>query len=117
MPNTRRPLVRRLVDGFTEVTLYSQWKYPWSIVVSAKLDTGADRCSIDEGLAEALGLEVVGETTVRNAMGKQKRNLYFAVVEIDEVSYDLELTGSDRTLLKHPVLIGLDVITEIAEEE
>ena len=47
----------------------------WSIRIKAKIDTGAKRCSIDEGLAEALGLERVGSVNVRNAMGQQERIL------------------------------------------
>ncbi|MGB0726059.1 MAG: hypothetical protein ACPGQO_04655, partial [Candidatus Poseidoniaceae archaeon] len=45
----------------------------WSVRIKAKLDTGAKRCSIDLGLASALGLEQVGERAVRNAMGRQVR--------------------------------------------
>lgn len=59
----------------TEVTLYSQTKHEWGFTTMAKIDTGADRSSIDLRLAKALRLHEIGEVTVRNAMGKQKRKL------------------------------------------
>ena len=50
----------------------------WEIELTAKIDTGASRSSIDESIADALGLEPHRFRNFRNAMGKQRRGIAFA---------------------------------------
>ncbi len=87
----------------------------WWIRAKAKVDTGAKRCSIDEALATALELPIVGEVKVRNAMGSQARQLVMAKVRVGHHTYDVEMTVADRSLLKCPMLLGktfLDVLAK-----
>lgn len=85
----------------------------WSIRIKAKIDTGAKRCSIDEGLAEALGLERVGSVNVRNAMGQQERALVAAKVRIGRTTHEVEMTVADRSHLKCPMLLGKTFLDQV----
>lgn len=88
----------------------------WWIRAKAKIDTGAKRCSIDQGLAEALGLPVVGEVKVRNAMGSQERNVVMANVRVGRITYEVEMTVADRSQLKCPLLLGKAFLDELAKQ-
>ena len=88
---------------------------PWSVRVKAKIDTGAKRCSIDIGLAHAMGLEQVGERTVRNAMGKQTRPLFAARIRVGRRIYDVEMTAADRSMLRCPMLLGKELLDRLDE--
>lgn len=85
----------------------------WWVRIKAKIDTGAKRCSIDAGLAEALGLETVGSVSVRNAMGQQDRPLVMAKVRVGRITYEVEMTVADRRHLKCPMLLGKTFLDEI----
>jgi len=87
----------------------------WWIRAKAKLDTGAKRCSIDEGLAQALQLPVVGEVNVRNAMGSQVRNIVLASVRVGRTTYEVEMTVADRSTLKCPMLLGKEFLDILAQ--
>ena len=92
------------------VTIHARAPRKWRLKVRAKLDTGAARCSIDDQLARALGLEKVGEVTVKNAMGRQTRPLYNAMIRIGRYRFDIRISGADRSNLSTPMLIGKEVI-------
>jgi hypothetical protein len=88
----------------------------WWIRAKAKLDTGAKRCSIDEGLAQALQLPVVGEVNVRNAMGSQVRNIVLASVRVGRTTHEVEMTVADRSMLKCPMLLGKEFLDILAQQ-
>lgn len=108
-----------ITQGVSRVFIYANNYHQWAIGARAKIDTGADRCSIDIGLAEALRLEEVGEVKVRNANGVKKRPVYAATIKFERDRYDVTMTGSDRTELECPLIIGRDLLKEICltEEE
>jgi len=108
-----------ITQGVTRVFVFANNYHGWAVGLRAKIDTGADRCSIDIDLAEALKLEVIGEIKVRNANGVVKRPLYSATIKFEREKYDLTMTGSDRNNLECPMLIGRDLLKEIClyEEE
>lgn len=121
--NTRSPMDLRvsswITQGVSRVFIYANNRHGWAIGARAKIDTGADRCSIDIDLAEALRLEVIGEVNVRNANGVVKRPLYCATIKFEREKYDVTMTGSDRSGLECPMLIGRDLLKDIClyEEE
>jgi len=78
----------------------------WNISVSAKIDTGAYRSSIDETIADSLGLEPHRYKTFKNAMGKQRRGLAYANAVIDGHDKRLELSIANRKGLRYPMIIG-----------
>lgn len=85
----------------------------WWVRIKAKIDTGAKRCSIDAGLAEALGLDTIGSVSVRNAMGRQTRPLVVAKVRVGRITHDVEMTVADRRHLKCPMLLGKMFLDEV----
>jgi len=112
---------RRVIDwitqGVSRVFVFANNYYGWAIGLRAKIDTGADRCSIDVGLAEAMGLEQVSEVKVRSANGVVKRPVYSAVIKFERRKYEVTMTGSDRNNLECPMLIGRDLLREICLDE
>ena len=108
-----------ILDGERRIFIYANTTYAWAIGLRSKIDTGADTSSIDDMLAKALGLEVIGSVNIRNANGKDKRTLYRASVKFDGEVYNISLTGSDRSELEFPIIIGRDLLQEIclSEEE
>ena len=123
MLNMKSPMDKRVVEwvtaGVSRVFVYANNYYGWAIGLRAKIDTGADRCSIDDMLAQALGLASVSTVIVKSANGKERRNIYSAVIKFEGEKYEVTLTGSDRNELECPILLGRDLLKEIclSEEE
>ena len=92
------------------VTLFAVSPRRWRLKVRAKKDSGAARCSIDRCLAEALGLEKVGNVVVKNAMGRQMRSLYDVMIRIGRLSMKVQMSGADRSDLSTPMLIGKEIL-------
>jgi len=88
----------------------------WWIRAKAKLDTGAKRCSIDEGLAQALELHEIGEVNVRNAMGSQVRKVVLAKIRVGRTTYEVEMTVADRSMMKCPMLLGKEFLDVLAQQ-
>ena len=107
-------------ERFVEVTLFhTQANWP-GVTVEAKIDTGADRCSIDVGLAHALGWDIEGSSTVKNANGRQKRDYGSGTISIEDEEFLMCASFAERDTLSHPVLIGYELLLELldlAEEE
>lgn len=96
------------VDVFENVDIIDQLGE--RILVKAKLDTGAFRTSIDEALAEKLGLlrndNILYEKFYRSSLGRQQR----PIIEIEFMlaGRKIKTTANvvDRSHLKRPMLIG-----------
>ncbi len=83
--------------------------------VLAKVDTGAARTSVDTDLAARVGLGPVTDSVkVRAASSahSETRPLVQARVELGGRTFDLPVSITDRTDMKYPVIVGMDVLTE-----
>ena len=87
-------------------------KWP-PLTVEARVDTGADRSSIDEMLAEALGWDIDGEKTIKSVNGRKVREYGRGLVTIEGIKFHMITTYADRSKMSHPVLIGHDVIADL----
>ena len=80
------------------------------VKVKAKIDTGAYRTSIDEGLAKSLGLlnpeNVLFYKGFRSSMGSEKRPIIELVFWLGEKKIKTAANISDRSDLKRPMIIG-----------
>ena len=120
MRYTKESTVRDLIlDRTVEVEMFhSDTDWP-SIIVEGKVDTGADRCSIDETLAQHLGWKVTGYRTVKSSLGREERDIVQGTVTIRGLTVLMSATVTDRSDLSHPLLVGHNVIKDLVllEEE
>ena len=89
-----------------------------SITVEGKVDTGADRCSIDE-TRRTSWLEGGGRGNGESSLGRERRPVYRGQVEIRQVRFWMDATGADRAGLSHSILVGHLVLSDLImlEEE
>jgi hypothetical protein len=79
----------------------------------AKVDTGADRTSIDVEIASAIGAVLTGETFVtRYPTGRtRERNLARVRVRVKGEVHEVEAVLDERSNMKCRVVIGKDILT------
>ena len=78
-----------------------------SVELKAKVDTGADRTSIDKSLVKDLGLEILEETKkVKSAHGNSTRAVVEAVIQFGEKKFKTLFTLADRSHMRYKVLLG-----------
>lgn len=79
--------------------------------VLAKVDTGADRCSIDSELAAELRLGPVIKTkSIRSAHGNSLRLVVSGEIVLAGSRIRCSFTVADRRTMRYPVLVGKDVL-------
>ena len=81
--------------------------------VRAKVDTGADRTTVDEGLASRLNLVSTGSkvTIKASAAGKRvERPLVIADVTLAGKAFRLRVGVADRSQMRFSVIIGRDIL-------
>jgi len=81
--------------------------------VRAKVDTGADRTTVDRRLAERLRLgPVLSEVTIKaSAEGRRvQRPIVNATVTVKGKTFDLRVGVADRSQMKYLVIIGRDIL-------
>lgn len=79
--------------------------------IIAKIDTGADKSSIDKSLAEELGLgPVVRTSLIKSASGSLVRPIIHAKVSFAGREIGALFTVADRAHMKYKALIGLNIL-------
>jgi hypothetical protein len=100
---------RSIVGLIEEVTITSLTGK--SVVVRARIDTGAENSSIDQDLAAELQLGPIIKTKViRQSQGKSLRPVVEAKVSLAGKEMVQEFTISTRTHLRYKALIGQNVL-------
>ena len=113
----RRLVVDYIKDGIMPITLWSD-RGSWQVTVDAKIDTGADRSSLDILLINALGYHHTGDRIrVRNANGVEHRDLFNVAIDVEGFPLNVIATGADRGNMKYPMIIGRNDFLEICEIE
>ncbi len=105
MKNMRKRLIDYIEDGIMPITLWTH--HNWFVTIEAKIDTGADRSSLDIGLIEALEFKSIRtKQRVRSANGVSTRKLYLATFHLNEEHQELIVSGVDRSNMRYPMIIG-----------
>ncbi len=81
--------------------------------VRAKIDTGADRTTVDKILADRLELgPAVSRVTIKASAAGQKveRPVVDASIVISGRVYELKVGVADRSQMKYRVIIGRDIL-------
>ena len=79
--------------------------------ILARIDTGAERSSVDSALAKKLDLGQSKMTTiVRSASGRGERNLVKAKILMHGEEINSLFTLADRSKLKYKILIGQNIL-------
>ena len=118
MKSMQKRLVDYIEDGVFPITLWTH--HNWLITIEAKIDTGADRSSIDIGLVEALEFLPANESKrVRSANGVRTRKLFCIPFCLNEEHQELVASATDRSNMRYPMIIGRNDFLEICaiEEE
>lgn len=78
--------------------------------IKAKIDSGAFRTSIDEGLARKLGLmdpeNILWERSYRSALGREEREVVGVTFYLKGKKIKTAASVSDRSKLKRPMIIA-----------
>jgi hypothetical protein len=81
--------------------------------VMARIDTGATKSSIDETLAEQLGLgPVIGKRLVKSAHGSKERPFIDVTITIGGKKTTNHFTLINRNHMKYSVLIGRNILRQ-----
>ncbi len=101
--------MERVVLGLTEqVTLLGKLRQQ---SVTARIDTGATASSIDQQLANLLGLEPGDKVKlVKSASGIKKRPLVLLKINMNGFTAEEEFTIADRSHMTFPILIGQNIL-------
>lgn len=81
--------------------------------VRAKVDTGADRTTVDRRLAERLKLgPILSQVTIKASAEGRKvlRPVVNATVNVGGKSFELKVGVADRSQMKYLVIIGRDIL-------
>ncbi|MBW2973916.1 RimK/LysX family protein [Candidatus Woesearchaeota archaeon] len=79
--------------------------------LTARVDTGAARNSIDKNLAKKLGIKcVVKHKVIKSAHGVKKRPVVKAGLTIAGRNFIVEFTLADRKHMKYDALIGRNTL-------
>lgn len=72
----------------------------------AKIDTGSYSSSIDESVADFVGIRKTGNRAIKTALGQDYRDTGICKLTIAGKEIESDISISERSELKCPVLIG-----------
>ncbi|ACV49402.1 aspartyl protease family protein [Halomicrobium mukohataei] len=85
--------------------------------VTAKIDTGSDRSTIDESVLSSIGeTGTVGDVTTRSGSAAETREIVCVCVDLLDVSDEarvVEVDVSDRSAYTGEMLVGADLLSEL----
>ncbi len=82
-------------------------------LVKGKIDTGASRTSVDLWLSANIGLgRIVDVAKVKSALMNEVRSrpVVRGTIELGGAKFSLPVSIEDRSDMRHPVLVGMDVL-------
>lgn len=98
----------KILENYEEVVVFGNDNK--SQKVRAKVDTGANRTSIDQKIAEELGLldenNIVEKKMFYSGLGQQERHIVVCSYEIKDTKITSEVSISDRSHMTHRMIIG-----------
>lgn len=102
-----------IVIGQSEQVILSAPDRSKELQVQAKIDTGADRTSIDTELVQALGIELDSSRTVTiiTGSGEEERPLVDVVLMIAGQTKETTVSVNDRSQLSTKMIIGQNDLT------
>lgn len=99
---------RNIIQNYEDVVVHGI--NGTSKIVRAKVDTGANRTSIDTEIATELGLltqeNILEKKTFYSGLGEQERNIVKCDFEIAGNKISSEVSVSDRSHMTHKMIIG-----------
>lgn len=99
---------RTIIGLTTQVTVHGK---NGKKQVTARVDTGATKSSIDEKLAAELGLgNELRRVLIKSAHGSRHRSIVMVELEIGGEVMKTECTLADRAHMKYRVLIGQNIL-------
>lgn len=81
--------------------------------MKAKVDTGAERTTIDTDLAKAAGFgPVLRRVKIRAAAAErpEERDVVRATVVVAGKAFEVEAAITDRKDMRYPVIVGMDIL-------
>ncbi len=81
--------------------------------VTARVDTGATKSSIDTKLAAEIGFgAAIKTTTIKQAHGLSKRQVVRGLIQLNGRDITSEFTLADRAHMKYKLLIGQNILKD-----
>lgn len=79
--------------------------------VTARVDTGATKSSVDTSLAGEIGLgKEINITTIKQVHGSSKRPVIKGLIRIADRQLTSHFTLADRSHMKYKVLVGQNIL-------
>ena len=79
--------------------------------VTARIDTGAAKCSMDKQFAKKLGIKnIIKHKIIKSAHGTFKRGVVMARVKVGNKIFRVNFTLANRAHMKYDVLIGRNLL-------
>jgi hypothetical protein len=99
---------QKIIGIIEEIIIFSKNE---NLKVKAKIDTGATRSSIDLNIVEKLKLgPIIRTKLIRSVEGTSKRPVIEVKIKFAKKIITEEFTVANRSKMKFPVLIGLNIL-------